>query len=187
MREEAQKFIDEEKDNIGYGEKLDGAISRFEELSIEAQYEILMGTLKKSIEKVNAKWIFHNEGGPNKNKGCGIINILNSKFPIGTSFKEIIYNNEELYINLPSYQPHQKGGLSSILGELNIFKDENGNLNKETIIKYLSDPRVEIYGEYMSDIFKYLDKDSDRKAIIKIIEGRLENRALRMEWKELWN
>lgn len=163
MTEKVDKFIESQRDNIKYGEKLDEAITAFESLSIDEQYEILKIYLDRRKMDVNLHWLFNNSGGANKNHGIGIINILNSKFPNGTNLEELQINNPKLYKEMIGLQPRDKGGISSVIGELDIFKDNDGNLNKKSIIKYLADPTVKMGKEDLKDIFKYIDPNEDRK------------------------
>ena len=60
-----------------------------------------------------------------------------------------------------------------------IAKDKDGEIDKNKIVEYLSNPDVRVNN--YSTIFQYPDLNEDRKKIIQIIEGRLQSDAIRLK------
>ena len=172
MTEQGKNFIDyfnSTKDD------LDKKIEKFEELSIDDQYEILCMVAEEKISS-DFHWLFNNSGGYNEKHGVGIINIFNNKFPEGIVHMDAYRERGreipvELYRKMISYEPDEraegkiaKKGWLKLVENTNIFKDKDGKIDKNKIVEYLSDPMVEInpYHEY-DMLFEYLDPEVDRK------------------------
>lgn len=160
MTEQGNEFI-EKVGNIGYIDKsnLDEIIPQFQKLSLEDQYEILCRESKDILPRITGDWhwIFCNNGLFDvKNTGTGIIDILNYKCPKGSTIGDL---PKKIYLKLSSY-----GNLSELIGNLEVFKDEEGKIDKKGILKYLSEPFIELHGtddEYK--VLDYFDPDEDRK------------------------
>lgn len=164
---------------------IDEKIAQFRKVTIDEQYKVLCDVASEGYSN-NKRWLFSNNWVNNKEHGIGIIDILNYKFPEGIeNLKDInsIEIPKELYFNLTSYQPYnyenKKDGWVQLIENTNIFKDKNGEIDKNKIDEYLSNPDVRVNN--YSTIFKYLDLNEDRKKIIQIIEGRLQSDAIRLK------
>lgn len=179
MTKEVTSFIDYATEYYnGEKSRLNDIRSKFKELSLDAQYEILANEANGKFNTGIIQWIFSEHTVSNEYTGVGILDILNGKFQNGTTLEKMKSEiPNRLYENLIRYQPKgEKGKLASIIEGLCVFKDENGELNKEAISDYLSDPKVAISPKGLENVFQYFDKDFDRKKIAGIIEGRFRRR-----------
>jgi len=173
MKEQAQNFVSEYSSKTTIGD-LNEMISKFEKLSIEEQYKILCDDARKYegraiLPQGNLSWSYLFTGDGRKNRGIGIIEILNNKFPEGITMlasPERCEIPQALYRNLISYQPDEVGGRNGwtkLVEDTSIFKDENGEIDSKKIVDYLSNPDVDFRHRDYNLIFDHLDPDEDRK------------------------